>query len=179
MSLTHSLPSRLSSADELCFPCSLCLQSLSMTSVDLCAMYKPWLVQESVVSTIMDEFWQEVCLFSFLHSRAKENERDEYFRLHSPVSPSSFLQGDEEKRRGIQPQSLMDRSLAHELPKNQVSHRQSERVSGTKLVLGEFHQEYLSAVLFFDYPGPAGNHAHARWSEVSERSDRIDQGEPF
>ncbi|CAF3915110.1 unnamed protein product [Rotaria sp. Silwood2] len=29
--------------------------------------------------------------------------------------------GDEEKRRGIQPQSLMDRSLAHELPKNQVN----------------------------------------------------------
>ncbi|CAF4098628.1 unnamed protein product, partial [Rotaria sp. Silwood2] len=27
--------------------------------------------------------------------------------------------GDEEKRKGIQPQSLMDRSLAHELPKNQ------------------------------------------------------------
>ncbi|CAF0761005.1 unnamed protein product [Rotaria sordida] len=36
---------------------------------------------------------------------------------------SSFKQweGDEEKRRGIQPQSLMDRSLAHELPKNQVN----------------------------------------------------------
>jgi hypothetical protein len=31
-----------------------------------------------------------------------------------------FIQGDEEKRQGIQPQSLMDRSLAHELPKNQV-----------------------------------------------------------
>ncbi len=31
-----------------------------------------------------------------------------------------FLQGDEEKLRGIQPQSLMDRSLADELPKNQV-----------------------------------------------------------
>ena len=30
------------------------------------------------------------------------------------------MQGDEEKRQGIQPQSLMDRSLAHELPKNQV-----------------------------------------------------------
>ncbi|CAF5199277.1 unnamed protein product, partial [Rotaria magnacalcarata] len=28
--------------------------------------------------------------------------------------------GDEEKRQGIQPQSLMDRSLAHELPKNQI-----------------------------------------------------------
>jgi hypothetical protein len=36
------------------------LQSLSMTSVDLCAMYKPWDVQEDVVTTIMDEFWQEV-----------------------------------------------------------------------------------------------------------------------
>lgn len=32
----------------------------------------------------------------------------------------SHIQGDEEKRQGIQPQSLMDRSLAHELPKNQV-----------------------------------------------------------
>ncbi len=31
-----------------------------------------------------------------------------------------FIQGDEEKLRGIQPQSLMDRSLADELPKNQV-----------------------------------------------------------
>jgi hypothetical protein len=38
------------------------LQSLSMTSADLCAMYKPWHVQQSVVSTIMDEFWEEVCL---------------------------------------------------------------------------------------------------------------------
>ncbi|CAF1296892.1 unnamed protein product, partial [Adineta ricciae] len=32
-----------------------------------------------------------------------------------------WQEGDEEKRRGIQPQSLMDRSLAHELPKNQVN----------------------------------------------------------
>ncbi|CAF3351916.1 unnamed protein product [Rotaria sp. Silwood1] len=64
------------------------LQSLSMTAVDLCAMYKPWPIQQNVVNTIMDEFWQE---------------------------------GDEEKRRGIQPLSLMDRSLAHELPKNQVN----------------------------------------------------------
>jgi hypothetical protein len=31
-----------------------------------------------------------------------------------------FVQGDEEKRQGIQPQSLMDRSLANELPQNQV-----------------------------------------------------------
>ncbi|CAF3374974.1 unnamed protein product [Rotaria sp. Silwood1] len=59
-----------------------------MTAVDLCAMYKPWPIQQNVVNTIMDEFWQE---------------------------------GDEEKRRGIQPLSLMDRSLAHELPKNQVN----------------------------------------------------------
>ena len=36
-----------------------------MTSVDLCAMYKPWEVQQSVVSTIMDEFWEEVCFFDF------------------------------------------------------------------------------------------------------------------
>ncbi|CAF4156780.1 unnamed protein product, partial [Rotaria magnacalcarata] len=33
--------------------------------------------------------------------------------------------GDEEKRQGIQPQSLMDRSLAHELPKNQVNFMKS------------------------------------------------------
>ncbi|CAF3536071.1 unnamed protein product [Rotaria sordida] len=33
--------------------------------------------------------------------------------------------GDEEKRKGIQPQSLMDRSLAHELPKNQVNFMKS------------------------------------------------------
>ncbi|CAF0717391.1 unnamed protein product [Adineta steineri] len=59
-----------------------------MTSADLCAMYKPWDVQQDVVSTIMEEFWEE---------------------------------GDEEKRQGLQPQSLMDRSLAHELPKNQVT----------------------------------------------------------
>ncbi|CAF1029576.1 unnamed protein product [Rotaria magnacalcarata] len=64
------------------------LQSLSMTAVDLCAMYKPWPIQENIVNTIMDEFWE---------------------------------QGDDEKRRGIHPQSLMDRSLAHELPKNQVN----------------------------------------------------------
>ncbi|CAF1123550.1 unnamed protein product [Adineta ricciae] len=64
------------------------LQSIAMTSADLCAMYKPWQVQQEIVSTIMDEFWEE---------------------------------GDEEKRQGLQPQSLMDRSLAHELPKNQVN----------------------------------------------------------
>ncbi|CAF1554160.1 unnamed protein product [Rotaria magnacalcarata] len=68
------------------------LQSLSMTSADLCAMYKPWHIQKNIVSIIMDEFWEE---------------------------------GDEEKRQGIQPQSLMDRSLAHELPKNQVNFMKS------------------------------------------------------
>ncbi|CAF0762810.1 unnamed protein product [Rotaria sp. Silwood1] len=68
------------------------LQSLSMTSADLCAMYKPWHIQQNIVSVIMDEFWEE---------------------------------GDEEKRKGIQPQSLMDRSLAHELPKNQVNFMKS------------------------------------------------------
>lgn len=52
-----------------------------MTSVDLCAMYKPWLVQEDVVSTIMDEFWQEVCLilllsFFFLPDEQNENARE-------------------------------------------------------------------------------------------------------
>ena len=36
-----------------------------------------------------------------------------------------FIQGDEEKRQGIQPQSLMDRSLEHELPKNQVIKKES------------------------------------------------------
>lgn len=40
---------------------SECLQSLCMTSVDLCAMYKPWSVQKDVVITIMDEFWEQVC----------------------------------------------------------------------------------------------------------------------
>jgi len=39
----------------------------------------------------------------------------------SIIMEEFFQQGDEEKRRGIQPQSLMDRSLAHELPKNQVN----------------------------------------------------------
>ncbi len=47
-----------------------------MTSVDLCAMYKPWKVQENIVSTIMDEFWQEVCLCFFPNKskRAREIE---------------------------------------------------------------------------------------------------------
>jgi hypothetical protein len=36
-----------------------------------------------------------------------------------------FIQGDEEKRQGIQPQSLMDRSLEDELPKNQVIRKES------------------------------------------------------
>ncbi|CAF1321520.1 unnamed protein product [Adineta steineri] len=39
----------------------------------------------------------------------------------SIIMEEFFQQGDDEKRRGIQPQSLMDRSLAHELPKNQVN----------------------------------------------------------
>jgi hypothetical protein len=42
---------------------SQCLQAVSMTAADLCTMYKPWKVQEKIVYTIMDEFWQEVCLF--------------------------------------------------------------------------------------------------------------------
>ncbi len=104
------------------------LQSLSMTSADLCAMYKPWPVQQTVVSTIMDEFWEEVCfLYVFVFAAfffVIKNERDrkiaclENFIL---IIISIFIQGDEEKRQGIQPQSLMDRSLAHELPKNQVT----------------------------------------------------------
>jgi hypothetical protein len=36
-----------------------------MTAVDLCAMYNPWHIQENIVSTIMDEFWQEVWVFFF------------------------------------------------------------------------------------------------------------------
>jgi len=40
------------------------LQSISMTSADLCAMYKPWHVQQDIVSTIMDEFWEEVCFLN-------------------------------------------------------------------------------------------------------------------
>jgi len=98
-----------------------------MTSADLCAMYKPWPVQQTVVSTIMDEFWEEVCfLYVFVFAAfffVIKNERDrkiaclENFIL---IIISIFIQGDEEKRQGIQPQSLMDRSLAHELPKNQV-----------------------------------------------------------
>ncbi|CAM4856693.1 unnamed protein product [Rotaria socialis] len=39
----------------------------------------------------------------------------------SIIMEEFFQQGDDEKRRGIRPQSLMDRSLAHELPKNQVN----------------------------------------------------------
>ncbi len=34
-----------------------------MTSVDLCAVYKPWDVQKKIVNILMDEFWQEVCIF--------------------------------------------------------------------------------------------------------------------
>lgn len=44
----------------LFFDCSDRVKSLSMTAVDLCAMYKPWFVQQSVVSNIMEEFWEEV-----------------------------------------------------------------------------------------------------------------------
>jgi hypothetical protein len=59
------------------------LQSLSMTSADLCAMYKPWHVQQTVVSTIMDEFWEEVCflyvylylLLSSMLSNMRETEK--------------------------------------------------------------------------------------------------------
>jgi len=88
-----------------------------MTSVDLCAMYKPWRIQENIVNTIMDEFWQEVCFF-FSLTLLKESKRE--ICLFFVLIWNLFIQGDEEKRRGIQPQSLMDRSLAHELPKNQV-----------------------------------------------------------
>jgi len=55
-----------------------------------------------------------------------------------------FQQGDDEKRRGIQPQSLMDRSLAHELPKNQVN-----------------FQDCLSPVLFINHTCPTRNNANA------------------
>lgn len=65
------------------------LQSLSMTSADLCAMYKPWHVQQTIVSTIMDEFWEEVCFSNrfrnccFLREKIRERERD---RMSLPVS---------------------------------------------------------------------------------------------
>jgi hypothetical protein len=88
-----------------------------MTSVDLCAMYKSWCIQENIVSAIMDEFWQEVCFF---FSNISEREQESDLLLFFVLIWNLFIQGDEEKRRGIQPQSLMDRSLAHELPKNQV-----------------------------------------------------------
>jgi len=50
--------------------------------------------------------------------RARERERERCLIFFFQYN--LFLQGDEEKLRGIQPQSLMDRSLADELPKNQV-----------------------------------------------------------
>jgi hypothetical protein len=50
-----------------------------------------------------------------------------------------FIQGDEEKRQGIQPQSLMDRSLAHELPKNQVIQFFSISLHLLIYSLGEFY----------------------------------------
>jgi hypothetical protein len=52
--------------------------------------------------------------------RARERERERERCLIFFFQYNLFLQGDEEKLRGIQPQSLMDRSLADELPKNQV-----------------------------------------------------------
>lgn len=52
------------------------LQSLSMTSADLCAMYKPWPIQQTIVSTIMDEFWEEVC-FSILSLLLSSNRSDD------------------------------------------------------------------------------------------------------
>jgi hypothetical protein len=48
-----------------------------------------------------------------------------------------FIQGDEEKRQGIQPQALMDRSLAHELPKNQVNFFFLKRKSSIRIQLLE------------------------------------------
>ena len=125
-----------------------------MTSVDLCAMYKPWEVQQNVVSTIMDEFWEEVRLFDLslllvhtearhMHARTRERGRDQHASSFEPILTFVFTQGDEEKRQGIQPQSLMDRSLAHELPKNQVNdprcHISTVNQSMSHLISGELH----------------------------------------
>ncbi|CAF1370322.1 unnamed protein product, partial [Didymodactylos carnosus] len=107
------------------------VQSLAMTAADLCAMYKPWAIQENVVSTIMDEFWQE---------------------------------GDEEKRQGIEPLPLMNRSLAHELPKNQVNF-----INGICIPC----YELLSKVLPNSLPMLAGARSNLqKWQELADEQTR-------
>ena len=71
----------------------------------------------------------------YLSGRLVQREREsrEIVDFQSTVV-HLFEQGDEEKRRGIQPQSLMDRSLAHELPKNQVGKLHS---AGLKRPIGK------------------------------------------
>ncbi|GFO47936.1 phosphodiesterase [Plakobranchus ocellatus] len=68
------------------------LTAVTMTACDLCAMFKPWDVQQKLVYVIMEEFWQ---------------------------------QGDEEKKRGITPVEMMDRSKKDELPNLEVGFIQS------------------------------------------------------
>ncbi len=52
------------------------IQSLLMTSVDLCAMYKTWDVQRNIVNTIMDEFWLEVWIVVYFDENEQERETE-------------------------------------------------------------------------------------------------------
>jgi hypothetical protein len=139
-----------------------------MTSVDLCAMYKPWDVQKNIVNTIMDEFWQEVCLcFSdkWTITRARERERDFvfssifYFNLKS-IRNRVMMKNDEEFNLNHQwidhwhmnCQPIRYRSNLH------ISYNQF------RLILGKFYQEYLSPVLFINRTCSTRNNADVKWS---------------
>ncbi|CAF0756208.1 unnamed protein product, partial [Didymodactylos carnosus] len=107
------------------------VQSLTMTATDLCATYKSWTNQQNIVSTIMDEFWEE---------------------------------GDEEKRQGLEPLPLMNRSLAYELPKNQVNF-----IGGICIPC----YELLERVLPDSSPMLAGARSNLqRWQELADQQRR-------
>ena len=69
-----------------------------------------------------------------------------------------FIQGDEEKRQGLQPQALMDRSLAHELPKNQVVLSNKANFHNLKTLLKYRHTPIYLVLIF---------HNVKRWDPVS------------
>ena len=180
-----SLSLELFSVLLICLLCSFSsqrLQSLSMTSVDLCAMYKPWHVQQEIVSTIMDEFWEEVwfarllllplLFFFFFLIFFVFEQNQEIFTV------SSCTQRESDVLNLVFLLPACHRCFETPLPSVWTGWRRETSRSPTSIAHGsiigaritekpgEFYQKYLFAVLFLDRSNPSGNHADAQWSEV-------------
>lgn len=103
---------------------------LMMTACDLCSVTKQWQITRLTANDIYAEFWSEVQHQSSLESCASVARVSIhgicYFRnVCYLYFVFALPQGDEMKKIGMQPISMMDRDKKDEVPQGQVRPRVS------------------------------------------------------